>query len=282
MSANKLTIWEVASGYKNTIDREDRYQIDAKRLAILLNDWRSFVDVVEKVRNTINLKPLISSQDAANPPIKLFQTRYGVNSKFVQSLNAPDSENIEAHIYKNIMIKLGLSFNFYPFIEWFLLYDELLPLDLLPGPNPNMVNIYIKYPEEFIRNYHTASDKKHFIQQIKRMLGIIGKPNKEYGALLKEVKNNLSLNNNAERRPRDWNEFKIALRSIRLHGTHYIEGDIYGARTYERMANDIVSDHDEFDRLSEPELKELGKRTQYKLQKSMDRIVKLQKKYLKN
>lgn len=281
MSANKLTIWEVASGYKNTIDREDRYQIDAKRLAILLNDWRSFVDVVEKVRNTLNLQKLISSQDTANPPIKLFKIRYGVNSKFLQSLNAPDNENIEAYIYKNIMIKFGLSFNFYPFIEWFLLYDKLLPLDLLPGPNPNMVNLYIKYPKEFARNYHTTSDKKYFIKETKRLIGILGKPTKEQALFLKEIKDNLSINKNRERRPKDWEQIKNALKSIKMHGTSYDINE-YGKMTYERMAGDIIKNFDCFENLPEKELDKLQKKEQYKLQKAMDRIKKSQNNYLKN
>lgn len=281
MSANKLTIWEVASGYKNTIDREDRYQIDAKRLAILLNDWRSFVDVVEKVRNTLNLQILISSQDAANPPIKLFKTRYGVNSKFLQSLTDVGRERIETNIYKDILIKFGLNFNFYPFAEWYLLYDELLPLDLLPGPNPNMVNLYIKYPEEFARNYHTTSDKKCFIKETKRLIGILGKPTKEQALFLKEIKDNLSINKNQERRPKDWGQVKNALKSIKIHGTSYDINE-YGKMTYERMAGDIIKNFDCFENLPEKELDKLQKKEQYKLQKAMDRIKKSQNNYLKN
>jgi hypothetical protein len=112
-------------------------------------------------------------------------------------------ETIEKEIYSKVLKKYELSFNFYPFIEFYLLYRSLLRLKepISPiQPNPKMYDLYKKYPLEFLRNPHTTSDINFFIMKSKVAMSLHKyNADKDDLSLLRDLKTILQI-----QKPRTW------------------------------------------------------------------------------
>ena len=237
-AVSKRTIAEIALGYKKPIDRTDRFQIDAKRLLMLLEE-HSFFDVIDELRASLGIKELSLSIDLnRSKPIILYKHRYGVNSQSFLRMDEITKEKIEKLVYQKVLKRFGLSFNFYPFVEWYLFYRDLMPVDLIPEPNPNVYELYKKYPHEFIRNTHTSSDIKYMLQQCKIKLGLFDKRiTRTDRALLNAVQAAMSFNKNTERRPKEWKSLLNDLRILSKVNKPYKYG-----RNNIASIRDIVTD----------------------------------------
>lgn len=277
----KLTIAEVSMGYTKPVDRSDRMLIDLKRLLVLLKD-ESFFNTIDNLWSKLKLPELAVQEDLENKGLVILPHRVGVNSKYLNSISVDDRDAIEKEVYSKVLKKYELSFNFYPFIEFYLLYRSLLRLrePISPiQPNPKMYNLYKKYPLEFLRNPHATSDINFFIMKAKIAMSLHKyKADKDDLSLLRDLKNILQINKNKER---GGNIEKVALwhkglKALELHKkqSEYYESTtntwITIPNTYEYIASDI------YDLDSEP------KQVKDRLRKLMLRVKNYKEKKLKN
>lgn len=258
----KLTIAEVAMGYTKPVDRSDRMLIDLKRLLILLKD-KSFFDAIDNLWSKLKLPELLVQNDLEDKGLVTLPHRIGINSKYLNSIPVDDREKIEKEVYSKVLKKYELSFNFYPFIEFYLLYHSLLKLrePVSPvQPNPKTYELYKKYPLEFLRNSHTTSDIIFFTMKAKSaMLLHKYKADKDDLELLRDLKTILKINRNKERggnidKLAVWHE---GLKALDLHKKlsgytepttnkwvtvpntyEYLSGDVYGLDSDPKLAKD--------------------------------------------
>lgn len=258
----KLTIAEVSMGYTKPVNRSDRMLIDLKRLLVLLKD-ESFFNTIDNLRAKLKLPVLSVQKDLENKGLATMTHRVGVNSKYLNSISVDARDAIEKEVYSKVLKKYELSFNFYPFIEFYLLYHSLLKLNepVSPvQPNPKMYELYKKYPLEFLRNPHTTSDINFFIMKAKTAMSLHQyRADKDDLALLRDLKTILGINRNKER---GGNIDKLAvwyegLKALDLHKKlsgyiepttdewvtvpntyEYLSGDVYGLDSDPRLAKD--------------------------------------------
>lgn len=258
----KLTIAEVAMGYTKPVDRSDRMLIDLKRLLILLKD-KSFFDAIDNLWSKLELPELLVQDDLENKGLVILPHRVGINSKYLNSISVDTREAIEKEVYSKVLKKYELSFNFYPFIEFYLLYHSLLKLrePISPvQPNPKMYELYKKYPLEFLRNPHTTSDINFSIMKVKSAMSLHKyKADKDDLGLLRDLKTILKINRNKERggninKLAVWHE---GLKALDLHKKlsgytepttnkwvmvpntyEYLSGDVYGLDSDPKLAKD--------------------------------------------
>ncbi len=202
----KPTIRQVALGARKIIDRLDRKRIDAKRLMFLLNET-DFFDDISKAREHFNTPNLIRKDDINKGESQTIELphRVGINSKYLASLTAKQRDNIEKYIYKNVLQKWNLNFNFYTYIEWYFLYKRKVAADFVLVPNPHMYFLYKKYPQEYLRNSHTTSDINFMMQQVRLYCGFYAP--KDSDGLLQDIKTIMSVNKNKERGSTDLKKY---------------------------------------------------------------------------
>lgn len=256
----KLTIAEVSMGYTKPVDRSDRMLIDLKRLLVLLKD-ESFFNTIDNLWSKLKLPELAVQEDLENKGLVILPHRVGINSKYLNSISVDARETIEKEVYSKVLKKYELSFNFYPFIEFYLLYHSHLRLKepISPvQPNPKMYELYKKYPLEFLRNPHTTSDINFFIMKAKTVMSLHKyKADKDDLSLLRDLKTILHINKNKER---GGNIDKLAvwyegLKALDLHKKlseslepttekwvmlpntyEYLSGDVYGLDSDTKLA----------------------------------------------
>jgi hypothetical protein len=191
----RLTISQVVLGYKKPINRDDRDTIDIGNFLLLFND-SAFLTDLARTRQKLNITTKQVENDLQKPYIKLNGYRYQVNSIFLNQFKDKQLRKFEKVISDNILEPHHLSFNLFPVIEWYILYDFHIPAKHIPGPNPKMFELYMRHPFEFFRASHTASDIKHFVYQVKTKFQMYGKLSKndkiiidQFTTLLKQNKN---------------------------------------------------------------------------------------------
>ena len=200
-TGHNKTIYEAVLGYKEGLDRTDRLKIDfVKHQSLIFND--QFTNDVIKIAEELGIKKQNKSKDIKGKTLILSDFYWEVNSKYVLGLTQKEQEKIERYIHKKILVKYKISFNFYPLVEYILLYRDI-PFGqylFIVEPNPRMFELYTqKYPLEYVRNYHTTSDIKFFIQKLKFNLGIYSKPTKLQSETIDFFKSLISINKNKER-----------------------------------------------------------------------------------
>ncbi len=198
----KPTIREVALGVRKIIDRSDRVRIDLDQLLFLITQDKFFKSI-ESASDFFDIPKLNASDDIKdkNKVVILLPHRPTINSKFLQSLSQEKQDEIEKYIYKNILKKWYLNFNFYTFIEWCFLYRQKPSEDFILEPNPRMYFLYKKYPLEFLRNSHTTSDINFMLTQVRVNCGFFTP--KDSDGLLSDIKFIMSINKNKHRGSRD-------------------------------------------------------------------------------
>jgi hypothetical protein len=235
------TIVEVAMGYKKPLDRSDRAILDYKKYVVLFLGKDTFFENIISVSNKLNLGPQSKKEDLQKPILQLGKYSYEINSKKVQLMNKKDRELFDKEIHK-LLIKQKLNYNFYPLIQYILLYQDLPQRGVyIFPPNPKMFQLYTeKQPLEFVRNSHTTSDKKFFIYQAKIAHKIFGKPTKEDRKTLDFYEELISINKNKER-VRDIKGFNDDFERI-VH--HYQSIDDDGKVKMHRVSETQIVDKD--------------------------------------
>lgn len=198
----KPTILQVALGARKVIDRSDRVRIDLDQLLVLITQ-DNFFKSIEKASEFFDIPKLKVEDDIKDKSrlVILLSHRTTINSKYLQSLDQEKREEIERYIYKNILKKWQLNFNFYTYVEWYFLYKQKPLEDFILEPNPKMYFLYKKYPLEFLRNSHTTSDVNFMLNQIRIYCGFFTP--KDSGGLLSDIKFIMSINKNKYRGSRN-------------------------------------------------------------------------------
>jgi len=198
----KPTILQVALGARKVINRSDRVRVDLDQLLILITQDKFFKSI-ENASDFFDIPKLNILDDIKNKNkvVVLLPHRPIINSKYLQSLSQKRLDEIEKYIYKNILKKWQLNFNFYTFIEWYFLYRQKPREDFILEPNPKMYFLYKKYPLEFLRNSHTTSDINFMLNQVRINCGFFTP--KDSDGLLSDIKFIMSINKNKYRGSRD-------------------------------------------------------------------------------
>lgn len=209
----RFTILERAHLLENKkakpINRTDRSFIDNGNLNIFWSIKKlrnEFIQKVEQIRGVLGIEILKVSDDILINKLghkgALFvpKTLYiGTNSMFLRD-NPKTAKNIQKLIYSNILIPLNWSFNFYPFVEHYILYGKKSNQEILP--NPKQFQLILKHHRELGRNTYTKSDIAFLKQQAIIERAIRPKKLKEIETIVLAL-DNISNLKNTERRPRN-------------------------------------------------------------------------------
>ncbi len=154
------------------IDRSDRAFIDNGKLEVFwsINRFRNeFIKKAEDTRKVLGIEVLDPKEDVLMTKLghkgRLFVPKrlyVGVNSSFL-SKYPKTAENLRKLIYSNVLVPLNWSYNFYPFVEYYILYGKKSPVVL--QPNPMQFQLIMKYHRELGRNTYTKSDIAFLKQQ---------------------------------------------------------------------------------------------------------------------
>lgn len=237
----RKTLQEVILGYKKPLDRSDRFKIDLRRHYTLISDT-DFTDSIETLSKELKLPKLKPSTDLFSKKVVVQKDRFmSVNSKYINSLSEDQKDLIEKKIYEKILIKFKLNFNFYPLVEFLLLYGffPVEPYTFHIMPNRNMHNLYFRYLREFIRTPHTTSDIKQFIKEAKLKYGIYSKPTTKERKHLNNIVSVLKYNKNKERSDKNIENFFTDFNSIKekINAEDFIvESNSFTKRTMNQIA----------------------------------------------
>jgi hypothetical protein len=154
------------------IDRSDRAFIDNDNLEVFwsINTLRKgFLKKTEDTRKVLGIDILNPAKDILitklghKGPLFVPKSLYvGVNSLFLRN-NPKTAESLRKLIHSNILIPFNWSYNFYPFIEYYILYGKKSPEPI--KPNPKQFQLILKYHRELGRNTYTKSDIAFLKQQ---------------------------------------------------------------------------------------------------------------------
>lgn len=191
------------------VDRSDRQQIDNWNLQIfwsaepLRND---FIQRAEKVRKLLEIPELSTKSDrvqklgSKQPSVFASKSLYvGVNSQFLVD-NPTTAQKIEKAVYNNFLMPYGWSFNYYPFVEHFILYGKATSA-VLP-PNPKQLQLTLKYRKELGRNRYTKSDIA-FLKQQAIIERSVNPKSKKYVDTITDLISSLKPLKNTDRRPKN-------------------------------------------------------------------------------
>jgi hypothetical protein len=197
------------------IDRSDRSFIDNGNLKIFWSVKKlrnEFIQKTEQIREIVGIETLKINEDILINKLghkgSLFipkSLHIGINSMFLRD-NPKTAKNIQKLIYSNILIPLNWSFNFYPFVEHYVLYGRKPNQEILP--NPKQFQLILKHHRELGRNTYTKSDIAFLKQQAIIERATRPKKLREIETIVLAL-DNISTLKNTERRPRNL-AFKIA------------------------------------------------------------------------
>ncbi len=154
------------------VDRSDRAFIDNGNLEVF---WsisslrKGFIKKTEDIRKILGIEVLDPKDDILITKLgykgSIFVPKslyIGVNSLFLS--NEPKiAESLRKLIYSNILMSFNWSYNFYPFVEYYILYGKK-PSQAIQ-PNPKQFQLIMKYHKELGRNTYTKSDIAFLKQQ---------------------------------------------------------------------------------------------------------------------
>lgn len=191
------------------VDRSDRQQIDNWNLQIfwsvepLRND---FIQRAEKVRKLLEIPELSPKSDrvqkpgSKQPSVFASKSLYvGVNSQFLVD-NPTTAQKIEKAVYNNFLMPYGWSFNYYPFVEYYILYGK--PTFVAFPPNPKQLQLTLKYRKELGRNRYTKSDIA-FLKQQAIIERSVHPKSKRYVDTITDLVSSLKPLKNTDRRPKN-------------------------------------------------------------------------------
>jgi hypothetical protein len=189
------------------IDRLDRYWMDNWTIETLWvhDPLRQHIeqtakDIQTELQIPTFLKPSVDIRErgAVFVPKRLY---VGVNSSYLAEY--PNiAKKLEKAVYRKFLFKLNLSYNFYPFFEYLVLYQNR-PLDSII-PNPRVLDLIIKRPSELSRTTYTKSDRDYIQQQARILLGATQKRSNPMQAYLTNLVTGMFKEfKSLERPPRD-------------------------------------------------------------------------------
>lgn len=191
------------------IDRTDRAYIDNWNLTIfwsveaLRNDFAHRANKVRKLLEISDLTPKadrVQKPGSEQPSLFVPKSLYvGVNSQYLAH-NPTIAQKLEKAVHNNFLIPYGWSFNYYPFVEYFILYHKPTKASILP--NPKQLQLILKYHKELGRNKYTKSDIA-FLKQQALIESSINPKNKKYTDTITLLISSLKTLKNSDRRPKN-------------------------------------------------------------------------------
>lgn len=155
------------------IDRSDRFSIDNWELE---KKWSiakvrtSIMRKTENIKNILNIPKLNTSRDLISKH-SCYITKecyIGVNSNYLKK-NPEVAKKLEKAIHINLLLPLNWSYNFYPFLEYLVLYGRRSNEYIMP--NPNQLQLILTKHKELGRNKYTKSDREYLKQQARIISG---------------------------------------------------------------------------------------------------------------
>ncbi len=154
------------------IDRSDRESIDNWNL---VNLWKVrhfvkiFTDKAYLIRTKLNLPDLKVSEDITKGAV-FGQKRLYIGVRSIYLDKHPDmAKKLEKMIYTYFLKPFNWSYNFYPFIEYFVLYEKRTHERI--KPNPLLLNLILTKKTELGRNKYTKSDIEFLKQRARVLIG---------------------------------------------------------------------------------------------------------------
>lgn len=155
------------------IERRDRFLIDNWKLesSWIVNSFRnSFKEKADRVRLLLNIPHLDYDEDIRSKSLIFVPKNLNVGTNSHYLVKHPQvAKSIEKLIYTNFLLPLGWSYNFYPFIEYFILYGKRTTLPI--RPNPLQLDLILNKHKELGRNTYTKSDIQFLKQQARLLIG---------------------------------------------------------------------------------------------------------------
>lgn len=155
------------------VNRRDRFLIDNWKLetAWAVSGFRkNFEERAALVKNLLNLPNLDSAQDVRSKTSTFVPKRLhvGVNSSFLAQYPKV-AEKLDKLVHTHFLVPYEWSYNFYPFIEYFILYGKR-SIDPIK-PNPKQLDLILHKHKELGRNEYTKSDIAFLVQQLRILIG---------------------------------------------------------------------------------------------------------------
>lgn len=205
---SRFTIFERSEFLDNDkikpIVRRDRRLIDNLNLETLwcVKAFREcFIKKAEKVRSVLNLPYIDPDTDIEGLPFGPKLLYIGTNSKFLR-YNPNIAQMLEKLIYSNFLVPFKWSYNFYPFVEYFVLYQKRTTEVI--QPNPLQLNLTLLRRKELGRNKYTKSDIQFLKQRLRILIKATNKrSSKSQASKIKIVEAFLNMQKSDERPPRN-------------------------------------------------------------------------------
>lgn len=155
------------------VNRRDRFLIDNLNLETQWTIKKVRENIVSKaraIRQVLDLPTLNTSRDLRSKSTAFITKDFyvGVNSSYLKK-NPDIALKIERAIYTNVLVPMRWSYNFYPFIEYLVLYERRVRESI--KPNPKVLELILHKHKELGRNKYTKSDKDYIKQQVRILVG---------------------------------------------------------------------------------------------------------------
>lgn len=158
------------------IDRSDRESIDNWNL---VNLWKVrhlkkiFTNKADLIRDKLGLPDLKPSDDIKKGAVFGQKLLYiGVMSDYLYK-HPNVAKKLEKMIYTHFLVPFDWSYNFYPFVEYFILYEKITHKKI--KPNPLLLNLILTRKKELGRNRYTKSDIEFLKQRARVLIGATDK-----------------------------------------------------------------------------------------------------------
>ncbi len=180
--------------HKDVIDRKEQHYED-------LVDWHLFLTSDEKIEAFTKICSTVrklAGIPVLNPKIDLIDSDYGYGPFMPKNWNLgvasrylwdhPEVEDVlHKLIYNNILVPQGWSYNFYPIVEYFILYKE--PAEDTIFANPCLFELFKHNPNELLRVKISTSDINFLRERVRLFFVKNTKATKEQSKKLEEANN---------------------------------------------------------------------------------------------
>ena len=184
--------------YKDVIDRKEQHNED-------FVDWQLFLTCDKKldafVKTCSTIRKFVGIP-ALNPRIDLISSNYGYGPFIPKNWNLgvasqylwdhPSLENVLHNlIYNNVLVPRGWSYNFYPIVEYLILYKDIPNATFFA--NPCLFELFKDNPNELLRVKISISDVNFLRERVRLFLVKNTKATKKQSENLEEVNNTIDI-----------------------------------------------------------------------------------------
>jgi hypothetical protein len=180
--------------YKDVLDRKEQHRED-------FVDWQLFLTYDEKIEAFVKTCSTIRKaigNPVLNPNTDLMGSNYGYGPFMPKNWNLgvasqylwdhPELEEVlHKLIYNNVLVPQGWSYNFYPIVEYIILYKDV-PKDTFFA-NPCLFELFKHNPNELLRVKISTSDINFLRERVRLFFVKNTKATKDQASKLEEANN---------------------------------------------------------------------------------------------